>query len=221
MTSNTELELMLELNHPNIIRPLAWFQDGNNVGYVMKVIQSGSLENVLTQLPMDRPVPENLIGDIMVVLVPAMAYIHSRGITHWDISLGNTFVETENGSEAEVTYVPFIGDFGLAEHISKDKMFHHSATADPRISDVHSLGWLILGMNEKRIELNFDDSEFVNLGKLSKAYNEQLADFVARMVATDRAHRPRMNDMLSDPWLVAQFKRRHMPVPKPFPYMML
>jgi len=214
-----EFDIMKTLHHPNIMRPLAWFNDGDHIGYVMEVINGGNLGQVLQQMPKDHFIPEEFIGDLMIGLVPTLAYIHSLRIAHGDIKTANVLVNIEKGRRDGMKYVPILSDFGASGEISGvSKEVEVEPNLERRPKDVESLGMILSNIVEDGIWQTQDyGNNGVDAPTISEAYNAQLDDFVKKLT-TDLKQLPTMNDMLNHPWLVTQFQKRNMLVPGPFPY---
>lgn len=96
------------LDHPNIIKTLAYGEDhrGNAV-LVMELLSGSSLQHLLNQRPQLNPA-ETL--RLVLPLLDAMGYAHERGVIHRDIKPANIFLSrSANGS-----IVPKLLDFGIA-----------------------------------------------------------------------------------------------------------
>src|SRR5262245_58841980 len=95
----------LTLQHPNIVQILAVNRDPASQEYfiVMEFVEGGSLRDLLISRKKLDP-PEAL--RIMEESASALAYAHSRGLTHRDIKLTNILMSTQGPVK--------LVDFGLA-----------------------------------------------------------------------------------------------------------
>ena len=144
-----EYEILVGLNHPGIVRPMA-FKDIEGVGpsIVMEYVRGVHLDEYL------RNATRRQRGAVAQRLVEAVAYLHSNGITHLDLKPENIMVE----GAADSPRVCII-DFNLSdgESFAYDKgaggnlryaapeQFNSGYKAMPR-ADVWSLGLLLREM---------------------------------------------------------------------------
>lgn len=109
-----ETGLLLQLNHPNIIKMYearcqgkieitnGWIQ--NSVYYIMEYADSGDLLKFLLYHGMQS---EKMVRFYMKKLLNAVKYLHSLGVYHRDIKLENIFIKNDES-------VFKLGDFGHA-----------------------------------------------------------------------------------------------------------
>ena len=99
-----EAEIAARLSHPSIV-PIHAVDERDGVAYVvMAFIDGESLEERLAREP--RP----SLGEVRRILgdmADALAYAHSRGIVHRDVTPANIMIEAETGR-------PLLTDFGIA-----------------------------------------------------------------------------------------------------------
>ena len=98
-----EGQVLRELNHPNIIKVLATFEEGGQQYIVMEYAPGGSLADLLRnqpQLPLPRAV------GIALEVADALARAHHLHIIHRDIKPGNILLGQDG--------TPRLTDFGLA-----------------------------------------------------------------------------------------------------------
>ncbi len=98
-----EGRILSELDHPNIVKVLATFEEAGQYYIVMEFVGGGSLADLLKrhpQLPLDRALA------IALELSDALARVHYLNIIHRDVKPGNILL-TEDGT-------PRLTDFGLA-----------------------------------------------------------------------------------------------------------
>jgi calcium-dependent protein kinase len=76
-----EIELLKELDHPNIGQVIEMYEDPKKIYFVNEMMQGGSLLERLTQEFMSESTAANIIHQIL----SAVTYLHSKGYVHGDI----------------------------------------------------------------------------------------------------------------------------------------
>ena len=112
----TEASAAAQLVHANII-PI--FEVGEHQGwqyFAMQLIEGDTLADRIAQ----GPVPEKLAMRLMLPIVRAVQYAHSRGVIHRDLKPANILLDTRG--------VPYVTDFGLAKNTSSSSSLTQSGT---------------------------------------------------------------------------------------------
>uniref|UniRef100_A0A7S2S4A0 non-specific serine/threonine protein kinase n=1 Tax=Mucochytrium quahogii TaxID=96639 RepID=A0A7S2S4A0_9STRA len=78
----TEIEILKQLDHPNIVRLHEVYQNKSNIRIVMELLTGGDLSSRFL-------VDEEKIRNVVFQLVSACRYWHSRGVVHRDLKLEN------------------------------------------------------------------------------------------------------------------------------------
>jgi len=101
-----EREILIQSaqNHPNIVKLLSSWSDGNMVCIVLEHCETGSLHGYMKKFP-NKQIPEREAIKICGEVLPAISYLHDKNIIHRDIKMGNILLT--NG-------IAKIADFGLA-----------------------------------------------------------------------------------------------------------
>lgn len=139
-----EARATLRLSHPNIVRVHTYERDGKWEYLVMELIDGVDLARMRSQYP-DKRLPVDLVMQIGVASLDALAYAHEHGIVHNDVKPGNILIDASRTVK--------VCDFGLArlaERDVKDNLIAGSPVymAPERIrgesgdgrSDVYSMG---------------------------------------------------------------------------------
>ena len=138
-----EIEIMKELNHPNIIRLYDLLKTNTHYYFIMEYCNGGPLSNLLSdyKLKYGRPFSQEIIQHFMRQIVEGLKYIHSFKIIHRDIKLDNILVNFENIEDKNNFYLlksqVKIIDFGLATKLTINKLAETAAGSpiymDPKI----------------------------------------------------------------------------------------
>lgn len=115
-----ELKIHLRIgSHPNIVNLLHSFETKNHAYLVLEFCSNGDLYEAIRLGK--GPLETQHVRDLMLELVDAVEYLHSKGIYHRDIKPENIFL-TQTGSMK-------LGDFGLA---TTDELSFESAVGSDR-----------------------------------------------------------------------------------------
>ncbi len=98
-----EGEMLRRLNHPNIVRVLATYDDDGKHCLVMEFVEGGSLRDLLQA---HGPLPEKRALEIGIELADALGRAHHLGIIHRDVKPANVLIAADGA--------PRLTDFGLA-----------------------------------------------------------------------------------------------------------
>ena len=101
-----EIAIHRHLRHVNVVAFRSYFDDGKNIHIIMEHCAKKSLLHIMKN---NTLMSEERTRHFMTQICAGVQYIHSRGILHRDLKLGNMFL---TGSD-----VVKIGDFGLATRI--------------------------------------------------------------------------------------------------------
>jgi len=103
-----EAELMGRLEHPNLLRLLAFGHDAGRAYLITPICDSGSLADRLDSC---GSIPESEVLEIGLAIAEGLAHAHAAGILHRDIKPSNVLFG-EDGT-------PKLADFGLAQDLGR------------------------------------------------------------------------------------------------------
>ena len=119
-----ELEILKELNHPNLIHLENIMQSHHHYFIVMELCNGGTLYECLHKY--GKPFSQKIIQYFMRQIVEGLKYIHSKNIIHRDIKLDNVLVNFKNEEDEKnlnlLNAEAKIIDFGLATKLGPDKL---------------------------------------------------------------------------------------------------
>lgn len=108
-----EVRLLASLDHPNIVKIYTYFEALNTAYYVTEYIDGKSLADVVLDYKKHlHHLPQDDLYSLMVRVLDALDYLHSRNILHLDIKPDNILV-TRTGR-------PVIIDMGAARERNSD-----------------------------------------------------------------------------------------------------
>jgi polo-like kinase 1 len=99
-----EIEIQSTCCHKNILQLLSHWSDPEKICLVLEYCPNRTLSHLLKLSPIRR-VPEDASVEIIYQVIDAVSYLHSHGIIHRDIKLGNILLNRR---------VAKLADFGLA-----------------------------------------------------------------------------------------------------------
>ena len=98
-----ELELLKELDHPNILKYKGFIKTKEHINIVLDFVEGGSLQSIIGKFGV---IPERLAICYIKQILHGLQYLHARDVIHRDIKCGNILV-TKDGSIK-------LADFGIA-----------------------------------------------------------------------------------------------------------
>ncbi len=107
-----EIKILSKLDHNNIVKFIDCFSTSNHIYLVMELVDGMSLYELLKKQE-ERRLDEENAKKIIRQVLKALAYCHSRSVTHRDIKLENIIVSKSG--------VVKIIDFGFSTCISNEK----------------------------------------------------------------------------------------------------
>jgi calcium-dependent protein kinase len=118
-----EIETLLSVDHPNIIKVYETFEDNDAIHIVMELCTGGEMMEIF---PEDGSMPEEKVLDFIRSMLKAVNHIHQMGIIHRDLKPEN-FLFSRSQSPDELKLV----DFGLSNKFTSKFEKLHSKVGTP------------------------------------------------------------------------------------------
>eukprot|EP00461_Guttulinopsis_vulgaris_P007213 UN07261 len=213
----TEIQLMSQLRHPNIISLLGTQRSGQKLNILMEYVPGKSLDLLLATF---GPFTEPVIISYTRQLLDALAYCHAQGVVHRDIKGKNVLVDTAGNLK--------LADFGSAKRVisvegrdSPSVGYNYTPLwTAPEVLvgdynskvDIWSLGCVVIEMASGKApwsEHNFEHpfralyhiANTTDIPKIPDRLSPGAVDFLKKALSRDPDTRPSALELLQHPWL--------------------
>ncbi|XP_039916531.1 serine/threonine-protein kinase Nek2 isoform X3 [Hirundo rustica] len=215
----SEVNLLRELRHPNIVRYYDRIIDRSSTTLyiVMEYCDGGDLASLIAKCAKERHfLDENFVLRVLTQLTLALKECHRRsdgGVTvHRDLKPANVFLDSKQNVK--------LGDFGLARILHHDTSFATTFVGTPYYmspeqmnymsynekSDIWSLGCLMYELcalsppftayNQKELSEKIREGRF---RRIPYRYSDELNDLLKEMLNVKDYCRPSVEDILQHP----------------------
>ena len=116
----SEIELLKQLNHRNIVKYVDLVQSPHSISIVMEMVEAGSLALIIRKFGL---LPEPLVCLYVKQVLNGLVFLHDQGVIHRDIK-GANILSTKTG---EVK----LADFGVATMLKETNQKSHSVVGSP------------------------------------------------------------------------------------------
>ena len=117
-----ELDVLKEIDHPNIVRFYECYQDPQAYHVVLEFCEGGDL---VSRVEKSRGLPEALAKKFIFQAMYAINYLHQIGIAHRDVKLDNFLLTSKDDKKADLKLI----DFGFSRHYKRHKLKSNIGTA--------------------------------------------------------------------------------------------
>ena len=223
----SEVNILRELRHPNIIRYYDRIIDKKlqKIYIIMEYCQNGDLNQLIKKCKMNKTnIAEDMIWKIFSQIVLAIHYIHNfkeGKILHRDIKPSNIFLDSENNIK--------LGDFGLSRELGENSNFAYSHVGTPYYmspeqideirynekSDIWSLGCFLyeisylnppfLAKNQIQLAMKIKNGK---IEKTNDKYSNELFRVISWMLSVNPENRPSSDDLLNIPEISIRLREK-------------
>ena len=224
---SSEINILKELHHPNIVKYYDRIIDKENtkIYIIMEYCPGGDISQLIKRCRHQKQyINEEIIWKIFSQVVSALYACHtnkSGKILHRDIKPSNVFLDSDNNVK--------LGDFGLSLMLNKDMNFAYSNVGTPYYmspeqvdenkynekSDIWSLGCFLYELTS--LHPPFEAHNHLSLalkiksGKIEKLpdkYSENLCKLIFWMMNVEPEKRPNIKDIIAIPEVNLRIKER-------------
>nr|XP_028580540.1 serine/threonine-protein kinase Nek2 [Podarcis muralis] len=220
----SEVNLLRELKHPNIVRYYDRIIDRTNTTLyiVMEYCEGGDLATLIAKCTKERHyVEENFVLRVLTQLTLALKECHRRSdgghtVLHRDLKPANIFLDGKKNVK--------LGDFGLARILHHDTSFAKTFVGTPYYmspeqinrmsynekSDIWSLGCLLYELcalsppftafNQKELAEKIREGKF---RRIPYRYSDQLNELITKMLHLKDYCRPSVEEILQNPLIAS------------------
>jgi tetratricopeptide (TPR) repeat protein/predicted Ser/Thr protein kinase len=104
-----EVEIISRLDHPHLVKVLAFGQEQSIPYYAMEVVRGRNIRDTLARVSFGDAAWWSQLGSLGNQLLDALAYVHRHGIVHRDLKPENVLIDESGGV--------MLVDFGLARSL--------------------------------------------------------------------------------------------------------
>lgn len=118
-----EIEVLKNLDHPNIIKVFDIYEDSTAVYITMELCEGGELMSRISQAQeRNKTLSERYVMILMKQIMQALTYFHTRNVLHKDLKPENVLFQDESPTSPLKVI-----DFGLAEIFHRRGEYSHNA----------------------------------------------------------------------------------------------
>ncbi|PKI84492.1 non-specific serine/threonine protein kinase [Malassezia vespertilionis] len=214
-----EIEIQMNLRHPNVLRMFGYFHDHGRIFMMLEFAGRGELFKIMSKLP-DRRFDKATASRYIAQIADALQYLHSKHIIHRDIKPENLLL----GIRGEVK----IADFGWSVHAPSNRRATLCGTLDylpPEMVEgkTHSGAVDLWALGVLTYEFLEGMPPFEELSGASMTYkriaavdlrmpshiDEDAQDLIRSLLKYNPAERLPLSKVLRHPWIVRHDPNAH------------
>ena len=112
-----EVNLMIKLDHPNIIKLYEYYEDEKKIYLIMELCTGGELfDKIIKNTENGKPFTEQQVAHIFKQMMSAVNYCHKNGIVHRDLKPEN-LLYFDQSEDSPIKVI----DFGMSQRFDHEK----------------------------------------------------------------------------------------------------
>ena len=168
-----EINIMNELDSPNLLRLITNFEDENRIYIILPLCSNGQLYDIIHK-PI-RKIKESVIKKYLYQSIEAINYLHKKKIIHRDIKPENILIDNDDNA--------LLSDYGIATHCKEGETRNTYCGTDEYLApevirgepyderiDVWAIGILIYECVSPSGKTPFNKLDFLERTKDNKEY---------------------------------------------------
>lgn len=215
-----EVEILAEVDHPNIVRIFEVVEDEKTLSIVTELYEGGEMFDRVVR---EKTFSEQFAAGLMGELMSAVTHCHSKGVVHRDLKPENILFETK----APNSHIRVI-DFGISRKMLKGAMLRRKYGTPYYIApevlkgdydekcDVWSCGVILYvllsgeppfnGVNSRAILQRVASGRFAFRNPIWSHISSEVKSLISRMLTVSPAARPSAQEVLLDSWIQGVFR---------------
>lgn len=212
----SEIEIMLSVDHPHIIRLLDIYQTPSKVYLVMECADGGELfDRIWDKIGQGSHFSEDEAADTTRQMLSVMCYLHGQGIVHRDLKPENFLFETKGGDHLKLIdfgfscrwdgVTPMSEKCGTAAYAAPEVWSLRSTSK----TDIWSVGVITYTLLCGRLPFETIDVKYGRCGwgpKHWRGVGDDAKDLIQRLVCADTDRRLTASAALQHQWITARTK---------------
>ena len=218
-----EIQVLKELEHPNIIKIFEYFIDNKYHYIITELLTGGELYESILKF---QKFNEKKAAYIMKQILSALNYLHSKGIVHRDIKPENILVQKitkkDNKNSLDEIHIKLI-DFGASNFFKENEILTLKVGSPYYIApevlnksynekcDIWSAGVVLyvmltgnfpfVGKTSQKLFENIKTGKYKTTGKEWEAISKEAKDLIGQMLELDVSKRISASECLKSPFL--------------------
>jgi calcium-dependent protein kinase len=225
-----EIQVLKELEHPNIIKIFEYYVDNKNHYIISELLTGGELYETIIKC---HKFNEKTAAFIMKQILSALNYLHSKGIVHRDIKPENILVQNIDKKEnLDEIYIKLI-DFGASNFFKENEILKLKVGSPYYIApevlnknynekcDIWSAGVVLyvmltgnfpfVGQTSQKLFENIKTGKYKADGKEWEAISKEAKELIAKMLELDKNKRISASECLKSEFLSILDTKKEMP----------